>query len=145
MWDRVPRYLQGRAVLARLMVSQIWQPTASSVALCGEGSEKGQCPLPTSLFGIKLPSSSCLYARHFSSSLYATGAFQAANPVLELRGGECKSVCRFFKWNCLGLQKFFYPLTSIHWFLQPEVMGTYLRHTRTLVWGAWCGAGSPCS
>ena len=62
-----------------------------------------------------------------------------AAPVLELRGGECKSVCGFFKWNCLGLQKFFYPLTSIHWFLQPEVMGTYLPDTGNLagglVWG----------
>ena len=36
----------------------------------------------------KLSPSSCLYARHFSSSLYATGAFQAATPVLELRGSE---------------------------------------------------------
>ena len=29
-----------------------------------------------------------LDVRPFSSSLYATGAFQAATPVLEFRGGE---------------------------------------------------------
>ena len=57
--------------------------------LCvGEGSEKEQWPLPTFLSGIKLSPSSCLDARHFMSSLYATDAFQAATPVLELRGRE---------------------------------------------------------
>ena len=32
----------GQTILARLMNFQIWQQLASSVALCGEGSEKGQ-------------------------------------------------------------------------------------------------------
>ena len=32
----------GQIVLARLMESQIWHQLAGSVALCGEGSEKGQ-------------------------------------------------------------------------------------------------------
>ena len=32
--------------------------------------------------------SSCLDARYFSSSLYSTGAFQAATLALELRGSE---------------------------------------------------------
>ena len=40
-------------------------------------------PLPTFLAVVP---QSCLVARHFSSSLYATGAFQAA--TLELRGSE---------------------------------------------------------
>ena len=31
------------------------------------------------------------------------------------------------------------------WFLQPEVVGTYLPGTGTLGWGAWCGAGTPHS
>ena len=31
------------------------------------------------------------------------------------------------------------------WFLQPEVVGTYLPGTGTLGWGAWCGAGTPRS
>ena len=46
-WDKVSGDLQGRAnMLARLMVSQIWHPPASSVALSEEDSEKGQWPLP---------------------------------------------------------------------------------------------------
>ena len=43
----------------------------------------------------------------------STGAFQAATPVLELRGSESKSVCEFFKRNCLGLQKFLPPIQSL--------------------------------
>ena len=75
-------------MLARLMESQMWHLPDSSVALWGEGSEKGQWPLPVFLSGIKLSPSSRLDARHFSFSLYSTGAFQAATPVLELRGSE---------------------------------------------------------
>ena len=66
-----------QTVLARMMESQIWY-----LRLCGsvgEGSEKGQWPLS---------SSSHIDVRHFSLSQYATGAFQAATPVLELRGSE---------------------------------------------------------
>ena len=66
----------GQTVFARLMESQIHHWLASSVAL------------PTSLFGRKLSPSSHLEARHFSSSLDATGACQAAAMVLELRGSE---------------------------------------------------------
>ena len=47
-----------------------------------------------------------------------------------------KSVCRPFKKNCLGCQK---PSLSLSlnpcWFLQPELMGTSLPGTGTLVWG----------
>ena len=75
-------------MLSRLMESQIWQPPAGSVALLGEGSEKGQWPLPTFLSGINLSPNSHFDARHFCSYLYSTGAFQAANQVLELRGSE---------------------------------------------------------
>ena len=52
------------------------------------------------LGGKKLSPSSCLDARHSNSSLYATDAFQAATPVLELRRSLSKSMCRFFKKNC---------------------------------------------
>ena len=51
-----------------------------------------------------------------------------------------KSVCRFFKRNYLGLQKFLW--LSPCWFLQPEVMGTYLPGTGILGWGTWCGRGT---
>ena len=52
----------------------------------GEGSKKGQWS--TFLSGERLFPSSCLDARHFSFSQYATGAFQAAALVLDLRGSE---------------------------------------------------------
>ena len=77
-----------QTVLARLMESQIWQLPAGSVALWGKVSEKEQWLLPTFLSGRRLSPSSCLDARYFSSSLYATVAFQAATLVLELRGSE---------------------------------------------------------
>ena len=114
----------GQTVLARLMESQIWHQLASSV---GDRFTKGSM------------ASAHLDDRHFSSFLYATGAFQAATPVLELRGSESQFVCVFFKRNCLGLQEFL-PLTqsplafaarscgdlsSWHW--SPRLVG--------LVWG----------
>ena len=39
----------GKTVSTRLMESQIWHLPAGSVALWGEGSEKGQWPLLASL------------------------------------------------------------------------------------------------
>ena len=57
--------------------------------LCGgESSVKEQGPLPALLSGRKLPPSSHPDARQFSSSLYVSGAFQSAAPVLEHRGSE---------------------------------------------------------
>ena len=61
-----------QTVLSRLTESQIWHQPVSSMALHGEGSEKGQWPLLTD-------------TRNFSLSQYATGALQAATLVLELR------------------------------------------------------------
>ena len=58
------------------------------MTLWGEGSEKGKWPVPTFLSDRKLSFSFHLDARHFISSLYATGAFQAATLVLELRESE---------------------------------------------------------
>ena len=43
-----------------------------------------------------------------------------------------------------GSRSFFHQLNS-QWFLQPEVVGTYLPGTGTLGWEAWCGTGTPCS
>ena len=63
----------GQTVLARLMESQIWHQLVSSV---GGGFRK------------ETMASAHLDARYFSSSLYSTCAFQAATPVLELRGSE---------------------------------------------------------
>ena len=61
----------GQKVLARLMESQIWHKL--------EGSVGGR-------FSKGTKTSACLDARNFSFSLYPTGAFQAANLVLELKG-----------------------------------------------------------
>ena len=63
----------GQTVLARLMESQIWHQLAVSV---GGGFRKGTM------------ASARLDARQFSFSQYASGAFQAATPVMELRGSE---------------------------------------------------------
>ena len=63
----------GQTVSARLMESQIRHRLAGSV---GGGFREG--PM----------ASACLDVRHFSFSLYAIGAFQAATPVLELRRSE---------------------------------------------------------
>ena len=115
-------------------------------SVCGGGGfRKGTMASACLSVWEKESSSSCLDARHFSSSLYATGAFQAATLVW-CRSSEgvslSKSMCGFFKGNCLGLQKFL-PLTQSPLVLQPEIMGTYLLGTGTLGRGAWCGAGTP--
>ena len=61
----------GHTASARLMGSQMWyQPTGSVGGRLSKGAM----------------ASAHLDARHFSSSLYTTGAFDAATPVLELRG-----------------------------------------------------------
>ena len=67
----------GQTLLARLMESQIWYQFASSVG--------GAFRKSTMTFAR-------LDARYFSFSLYATGAFQDAYPVLELRGRESEYV-----------------------------------------------------
>ena len=63
----------GQIVLARLMESQIWHQLARSV---GGGFRK------------ETMASARLDTRHFSFSPYATGAFQAATLLLELRGSK---------------------------------------------------------
>ena len=53
-------------------------------------------------------------------------------------------MCGFFKSNCFGSGSFFHQLNP-HWFLQPEVVGTYLPGTGILGCGTWCGTGTPHS
>ena len=75
-----------------------------------------------------------LDASHFSSSLYATSAFQVAAPLLELRGSESEQVSSFvgsLTGIARGSSSFFHQLNPC-WFLQPEVVGTYLPGTGTL-------------
>ena len=66
----------GQTVLGRLLESQIWHLPVGSVALLAF------------LSGRKLSPSSSLDASHCCYSLDATGVFQAATWVLELRGSE---------------------------------------------------------
>ena len=75
----------------------------------------GLCPLPSFLSKKKLSLNSHLDARQFSTSLYTTGDFQAVPQCWSSEGVSLgKSMCEFFKGNCLGLQKFHslaqYPL-----------------------------------
>ena len=63
----------SQTVLARLMESQIWHQPTSSV---GGGLSKG------------IMASAHLDARHFSLSMYTTGALQAATLVQELRANS---------------------------------------------------------
>ena len=118
----------GQAVLARLMEYHIWQQPTSSV---GAGFSKGTM------------ASVCLDARHFSLSLYATCIFQAAVPVLELRGSKselvspCVGSLRGTAW---GSRSFFHRLNPC-WFLQTEIVGTYLPGTGSLGWRASWGLG----
>ena len=63
----------GQTVFSRLMESQIWHQPASSVAVQGESSEKGQWPLLT-----LMPDTS-------ASPNMPLGALQAATLVVELR------------------------------------------------------------
>ena len=86
----------GQTVLARSMESQICHQPAGSI---GGGYRK------------ETMASAHLDGRHFSYSLYASGAFHALTLVLELRVRVriCESVFGFLKRNCLGLQKFFPP------------------------------------
>ena len=117
------------------MESHKWHQLASCVAHWEEGLEKGQWPL------------ACLDVRHFRSSFYATNAFQASIPMLELRGSDseyvspCVDSLRVTSWDS---SSFFHWLNH-HWFLQPDVIGTYIPGIGTLCWGAWGGAGTSCS
>ena len=83
-----------------MMESQIWHHLTGSV---GRGFRKGTMP------------SAHLDSRHFSFSLYTIGAFQAATPLLELRGNEsewvspCVGSLRGTAW---GSKQKFLPLTQ---------------------------------
>ena len=75
-WSRVSEDLQGGSN----SVSQVDGVSGMILAcwLCGGRVRKGTM------------ASAHLDARHFSFSLYTTGAFQAATLVLELRGSDSK-------------------------------------------------------
>ena len=107
----------GQTVLARLMESQIRHLPSGSVSLLGEGLEKGQWLLPAFLSGSKLSPCSHLDASHFSTSLYATGAFKLLPWCWSSESVNLsKVICVLFKENYLELQKFFHQLNPIVFF-----------------------------
>ena len=70
------------------MQCQIWYSPGGSV---GGGLINGtMASASTSVWEKAALPSSCLDAGQLSSSAYVSGAFQAAAPVLELRGDECE-------------------------------------------------------
>ena len=72
---------------------------ALACQLCGGGFRKG-----TMAFAH-------LDARHFSSSLYATGAIHAVTPLLELRGSESQvSLCMGSSRTAWDFRRFFHLL-----------------------------------
>ena len=87
--------------------------------------------------------SACLDARHFSFSLYTTGAFQSDTLVLEIRGSESEYVSlragslRGTAWDSRSFSHQFNPC----WFLQPEVMGMYLLALEPVSGGLGVGLG----
>ena len=84
----------GQTLLAGLM--DIWH-------------SPGFVALPTFLSGRKLPPGSLADARHFSFSVYATGAFQAATLVLELRQSESVNLCvDYLRGTAWDSRNFFY-------------------------------------
>ena len=62
------------------------------MAVRGEGLRTGTVTAVCSSVWEELSSSSCPDARHFGSSLYATGALQGAAPVQGATGHESKYV-----------------------------------------------------
>ena len=105
---------------------------ASASWLCVERAQKRNSGLCQHLFLEKAAhTGSCPNTGQFSFSSYASGAFQAAAPVLEFRGS--KSMHCPFKRNCLGFQE---PSVSFslnpHWYLEPEVIRTPLPGTGNL-------------
>ena len=110
-WDRVSGDLQGEANI----ISQVdgVSDMAPTCRLCGsvvgrvQKRDSGPC-LPFCLGERrKLSPSSCHNARHFSSFLYATDAFQLLPWCWSSeRVSQSKSVHKFPKRNCMGLQKF---------------------------------------
>ena len=129
--------LQSRANSVSQVVGVSDIAPACSVALWREVSE---WPVPSFLSGRKLSPSSRLDSSHFILSLCATGTSQAATWCWSLEGMNLNNyMCGFFRGTAWDSRSFSYRL-NLCWFLQLEVMGTYLPGTGSLglgglVWG----------
>ena len=121
------------------------QTVSAMLTECQMLHPAGSVALPAFLSGRKLSPSSRLDSSHFILSLCATGTSQAATWCWSLEGMNLNNyMCGFFRGTAWDSRSFSYRL-NLCWFLQLEVMGTYLPGTGTLGLGPWCGAGTPCS
>ena len=118
----------GQTVLCRLMESQIWYHPAGSMTLQGEGSENGQWHLLAQMPDMESSPYMSLVPFKLQLQLWSSELWSVSV-------GE--SVCGFFKRTAWGSNGFFHQLNP-RWFLQPEVVGTYLPDTETLGWDTWC-------
>ena len=126
----------GQTVLARLMESQAWYLPAGSVALWGEGWEKGHWPLPALLLERKLSQVPPICHWCLSSCYPRAGAQREWFSV-----SLCMGSLRETAWDS---KSFFHQLNP-HWFLQPEVMGSYFLALEPGTGGIGYGVGTPCS
>ena len=142
---RVSGDLWGRAiVLARLMESQIWHLSFSSVSLWGEGSEKQQWPLSTFLSVESCPPALTLMPDTSVSPCKPLVPFKLLPQCWSSEGMSLStSMYSSFRGTAWDSSSFFHQLNP-H-FLQPEVMGTYLPGTGNLGWRAWYWPWTSCS
>ena len=121
-----------------------------AIWLCGstvwvESSTKGQWPLPTFLSGRKLSPSSTLMPDTLVPPCMPLVPCKLLPQIWSSEEVSLnKSVCGFFKRDCLGLQNFLSLPQSLLVFAARST-GAYLPGTGTLGWRAWCGAGTPHS
>ena len=124
---------------------------ASTCQLCdcvapwGEGSEKGKWPLLAFPLGESCPPA-LIWCQilHFLPVCHCclSSCYPGAGPQREwVWVSLCVGSLGGTAWDS---RSFFHILNS-HWFLQPEVVGTYFSYIGTLGWGAWCGTGTPHS
>ena len=102
-------------MLARLMKSQIQQPPAGSVAVWEEGSEKGHGFCQPFCLRESCPPAPALMPNTSVPSCMPLVPFKLLPWWCWSSEGMClgRSMYRFCKGNCLGLQKFLLPTQSL--------------------------------
>ena len=104
----------SQTVLARLMESQIWHQPASSVALCGRTHKKDNGLCPPLCLGESCPPAFALIPDSLVSPYMPLVPFKLLPWCWSSEGVNLsKSVCGFFKRNCLELPKFLPPTQSL--------------------------------
>ena len=129
------------------MESPIWR--CCSVAVWGRARKRdnadawllefcpgGCCPTALTL----MPDTSFLLVCYW----FPSSCFPGTRAQREWIWVSPKSIVGPFRGNTWESLSFF-CCPSSHWFLESEVMGTYLPGTGTPDWVVWCGTGIPCS